>query len=396
MVTGAGPVWQPNGRRSVREDEPPEERGTPPVARAGQGGEWRWRWDLNPRWACTHTRFRGVLLRPLGHATAGECTRRRLRPPNRNRVQSAGSSGGRGRSRRAAGRGPERRPGRGSAGRTGRRRRRRPPSGGSKLAAKPWAASTAAGSASYACPVATARSQRVDGHLVDRDQGGDLRRASRSGPPASCPRTPPGRATPRPARPAGRRSGPASPPRAWSRPRRGCRPRGCPPCAPTAVNASASPPMWSSRSADRVVRAGRRVAQLVVADAAHEVGEDVRGRAEVEGRHARTDRALAGVLIGGRPAALSTAATAAAAPSRDRARARRGCATPSSRMVRSIWPLEDLDGPVDAVAAAGHQAVEVGPADQREVGAVGDRGDDVLAGHDPGVEVHLEVAADLA
>ena len=29
----------------------------------------------NPRWACTHTRFRGVLLRPLGHATAGEGTR---------------------------------------------------------------------------------------------------------------------------------------------------------------------------------------------------------------------------------------------------------------------------------------------------------------------------------
>ena len=42
---------------------------------------WRWRWDLNPRWACTHTRFRGVLLRPLGHATAGEGTgpRRGLR-----------------------------------------------------------------------------------------------------------------------------------------------------------------------------------------------------------------------------------------------------------------------------------------------------------------------------
>src|SRR4051794_40397852 len=35
---------------------------------------WRWRRDLNPRWACTHKRFRGVLLRPLGHATAGENT----------------------------------------------------------------------------------------------------------------------------------------------------------------------------------------------------------------------------------------------------------------------------------------------------------------------------------
>src|SRR4029079_18733653 len=40
-------------------------------------GPWRWRWDLNPRWACTHTRFRGVLLRPLGHATADEGTKGR-------------------------------------------------------------------------------------------------------------------------------------------------------------------------------------------------------------------------------------------------------------------------------------------------------------------------------
>jgi hypothetical protein len=38
---------------------------------------WRWRWDLNPRRACTLTRFRGVLLRPLGHATADEGTCRR-------------------------------------------------------------------------------------------------------------------------------------------------------------------------------------------------------------------------------------------------------------------------------------------------------------------------------
>ena len=62
-------------------------------------------------------------------------------------------------------------------------------------------------------------------------------------------------------------------------------------------------------------------------------------------------------------------------------------------MVRSIWPLEDLDGAVDAVPAPGHQPVQVGAADQREVRAVGERGDDVLAGHDPGVEVDLEVAA---
>jgi hypothetical protein len=41
---------------------------------------WRWRWDLNPRTACTVTRFRGVLLRPLGHATAAEITGRRAGP----------------------------------------------------------------------------------------------------------------------------------------------------------------------------------------------------------------------------------------------------------------------------------------------------------------------------
>src|SRR5689334_16259874 len=33
-----------------------------------------WRWDLNPRRSCPLTRFRGVLLRPLGHATAEEST----------------------------------------------------------------------------------------------------------------------------------------------------------------------------------------------------------------------------------------------------------------------------------------------------------------------------------
>src|SRR4029079_4229965 len=48
-------------------------------------GPWRWRWDLNPRWACTHTRFRGVLLRPLGHATADEGTKGRGLPRNRLR-----------------------------------------------------------------------------------------------------------------------------------------------------------------------------------------------------------------------------------------------------------------------------------------------------------------------
>jgi hypothetical protein len=43
---------------------------------------WRWRWDLNPRWSFLHTRFRGVLLRPLGHATTGEDTSEAIRSGN--------------------------------------------------------------------------------------------------------------------------------------------------------------------------------------------------------------------------------------------------------------------------------------------------------------------------
>ena len=40
-----------------------------PQALLGGFERWRWRWDLNPRRSCPLTRFRGVLLRPLGHAT---------------------------------------------------------------------------------------------------------------------------------------------------------------------------------------------------------------------------------------------------------------------------------------------------------------------------------------
>ena len=36
---------------------------------------WRCRWDLNPRWTCTHTCFRDMLLRPLGHGTVEKFTR---------------------------------------------------------------------------------------------------------------------------------------------------------------------------------------------------------------------------------------------------------------------------------------------------------------------------------
>ena len=57
--------------------------------------DWRWRWDLNPRRSCLLTRFRGVLLRPLGHATAVD------------------SSGARAAARRSPGAGPRTpRPGR--------------------------------------------------------------------------------------------------------------------------------------------------------------------------------------------------------------------------------------------------------------------------------------------
>jgi hypothetical protein len=38
------------------------------------GSPWRWRWDLNPRLSFPNTRFRGVLLWPLGHATRPEDT----------------------------------------------------------------------------------------------------------------------------------------------------------------------------------------------------------------------------------------------------------------------------------------------------------------------------------
>ena len=51
-------------------------------------GEWRWRWDLNPRRSCPLTRFRGVLLRPLGHATAEQATRAGDRRRNRSTARA--------------------------------------------------------------------------------------------------------------------------------------------------------------------------------------------------------------------------------------------------------------------------------------------------------------------
>jgi hypothetical protein len=53
------------------------ERKWPPIRafrRSRATSRPRWRRDLNPRWTCAHKRFRGVLLRPLGHATARKVT----------------------------------------------------------------------------------------------------------------------------------------------------------------------------------------------------------------------------------------------------------------------------------------------------------------------------------
>src|SRR5918995_2824211 len=43
---------------------------------------WRYRWDLNPRCAFTHTTFRELHLRPLGHGTEDDLRRRRCRRQN--------------------------------------------------------------------------------------------------------------------------------------------------------------------------------------------------------------------------------------------------------------------------------------------------------------------------
>jgi hypothetical protein len=52
---------------------------------------WRWRRDLNPRTVLAVTRFRGVLLRPLGHATAVQLTEPGGAHPNRWRAKKASS-----------------------------------------------------------------------------------------------------------------------------------------------------------------------------------------------------------------------------------------------------------------------------------------------------------------
>ena len=71
-------------------------------------------------------------------------------------------------------------------------------------------------------------------------------------------------------------------------------------------------------------------------------------------------------------------------------------ATPSSCIVRRDLAAEDVGGPLHAALAAGHQPVEVGPADQAGAGAERDGGDDVGAVEDAAVQVHLGPVADGA
>ena len=172
-LPAADPQGAPRAHRraeQLRRFRKGDRKRSPPVARSGQGGDgWRWRWDLNPRWACTHTRFRGVLLRPLGHATAGEITGGDSAPPNR----TEGSSEGPDRSRRAAARGPVRRPRPGPAGRTVRRRRRL-----RQQAARSWRRSRGQPDGSrirgVGLPGGNGEVPGVHGHLVDGDEGGDV------------------------------------------------------------------------------------------------------------------------------------------------------------------------------------------------------------------------------
>gem|GEM_PF-3733809 len=60
-----------------------------PRASSEPGLRTRWRWDSNPRWSCPHTRFRGVLLWPLGHATADNDTGVPRRPAGQDLSRSS-------------------------------------------------------------------------------------------------------------------------------------------------------------------------------------------------------------------------------------------------------------------------------------------------------------------
>src|SRR5205085_12176995 len=67
----AGGQRRVQGRLPVRvlDEAGAMRRGTDAGRRARAVPLGRWRWDLNPRTACTVTRFRGVRPRPLGDST---------------------------------------------------------------------------------------------------------------------------------------------------------------------------------------------------------------------------------------------------------------------------------------------------------------------------------------
>ena len=67
--------------------------------------------------------------------------------------------------------------------------------------------------------------------------------------------------------------------------------------------------------------------------------------------------------------------------------------TPSSARVFGNLCPEYLSGPLDPAFASGHQAVEVRPAHQGGAGSAGNSRNDVAAGQDAAVDIHLGVSA---
>ena len=64
-----------SSRASARDMKKPSE--SQAIAWDPEGSWWRYRWDLNPRCAFTHTTFRELHLRPLGHGTEDDLRRDR-------------------------------------------------------------------------------------------------------------------------------------------------------------------------------------------------------------------------------------------------------------------------------------------------------------------------------
>ena len=86
-----GPPGPPGHRRTVPDERDPGTRHAAGASGSTGISAWRWRRDLNPRWTCAHKRFRGVLLRPLGHATAGRVHPRRWWARNGGEERPAGA-----------------------------------------------------------------------------------------------------------------------------------------------------------------------------------------------------------------------------------------------------------------------------------------------------------------